>query len=148
MEGLEVPASQEHSDLALPQYATSGSVGCDLPAAVEGEIRLEPSQRMLVPTGVRIALPPGVEAQIRPRSGLARDFGVTVLNAPGTIDSDYRGEIMVLLINLGSEAVRINRGDRIAQLVVSQTARAEWRPDLPIGETDRLDRGFGHSGSI
>lgn len=135
-----------NGDLPLPEPATSGSAGLDLRAAVEKEIFLPSGKRALVPTGFEIALPPGYEAQIRPRSGLALRKGLTVLNSPGTIDSDYRGEIAVILINLGEEGVLIRRGDRIAQMVVQKIARVRLEPVEELPPTRRGSGGFGHSG--
>lgn len=138
-------------DLPLPAYATEGAAGLDLLAALpEGSpLLLEPGERELVPTGLRIALPEGFEAQIRPRSGLALRQGITVLNAPGTIDSDYRGEVGVILINLGREPVRIRRGERIAQLVLAPVARLLWAEEA-VGERDtaRGGGGFGSTGTM
>ncbi len=133
--------------LELPAYETPGAAGMDLRAAVEAAVELAPGARALIPTGLRIALPEGYEGQVRPRSGLAFKQGVTCLNAPGTIDSDYRGEVKVLLANLGSEAVRIERGTRIAQLVVAPVARARWLPAAPLTGTVRAQGGFGHTGT-
>jgi dUTP pyrophosphatase len=135
-------------DLALPDYATAGSAGCDLLAALDAPLPLLPGARALVPTGIAIALPPGYEAQIRPRSGLALRHGVTVLNAPGTIDSDYRGEIGVVLINLGDAAVTLTRGMRIAQLVLAPVARLAWTEVATLPETARGAGGFGSSGGL
>ena len=134
------------ADLPLPGYATSGAAGVDLLAAVPaGEpLLLLPGARALVPTGLRLALPTGYEAQVRPRSGLAAKNGVTLVNSPGTIDADYRGEIGVILINLSREPFRISRGMRIAQLVVARHARAVWRE---VSELDRTARGAGGFGS-
>lgn len=132
--------------LPLPGYATAGSVGMDLMAAVEAEIVLAPGERRLVPTGVAIALPAGYEAQVRPRSGLALKHGVTVLNSPGTIDADYRGEIGVILVNLGAEPFAIARGDRVAQLVVAPVARAAWRESDTLSDSGRGASGFGSTG--
>jgi dUTP pyrophosphatase len=137
------------ADLPLPAYASAGAAGCDLLAALPPDrpLELAPLDRAGVPTGIRIALPPGCEAQVRPRSGLALRHGLTVLNAPGTIDSDYRGEIVVILINLSRELHVLRRGDRIAQLVVAPTARAAWqeRPVDP-NTTARGARGLGSTG--
>jgi dUTP diphosphatase len=130
--------------LPLPSYATPSAAGLDLMAALAADIVLAPGGRALVGTGIAIALPAEFEAQVRPRSGLALKAGVTVLNSPGTIDADYRGEIGVILINLGREAFRISRGMRIAQLVVARHARAVWRE---AGELDRTARGAGGFGS-
>jgi len=140
----------EAADLALPAYQTGQSAGMDLCAAIpeaEGQqIVLEPGQRVLVSTGLRIALPPGVEAQIRPRSGLAISHGVTVVNAPGTIDADYRGTIKVGLINLGEEPFAITHGQRIAQMVIAPIIRGEWKVVTRLPETDRGTGGFGSTG--
>ena len=134
------------ADLPLPSPATSGSAGCDLHAAVESEVVLAPAQRELVPTGLTIALPPGWEGQVRPRSGLALRHGILLPNAPGTIDSDYRGEVSVILMNGGSEPFAIRRGDRIAQLVVSRVARVEFREVAELPGSVRGSGGFGHTG--
>jgi len=138
------------ADLPLPAYATQDSAGFDLLAAVDGTMSLAPGERGLVPTGLAIALPPGYEAQVRPRSGLALNHGVTVLNSPGTIDADYRGEVKVILANLGSETFTITRGMRIAQMVVSGVTRTVWREvasnaDLPASR--RGTGGFGSTGT-
>jgi len=135
-------------DLPLPRYATAGSAGMDLHAAVTEDLHLAPGERALVPTGVRLALPEGCEAQVRPRSGLALRHGLALVNSPGTIDSDYRSAIGVLLINLGRETVRIGRGDRIAQLVVAPVLRAEWEEVAPgaLPPTARGENGFGSTG--
>jgi dUTP pyrophosphatase len=132
--------------LPLPAYATAGAAGLDLLAAIEAPIELLPGRRTLVPTGLQIAVPAGYEAQIRPRSGLAANHGVTVLNAPGTIDSDYRGELKVLLINLGQEPMVIARGMRIAQLVLARAERVEWQPVDALGASARGTGGFGSTG--
>jgi dUTP pyrophosphatase len=134
-------------DLPLPSRATSGSAGFDLHAAVESELRVEPGARALVPTGLRVAVPPGYEAQVRPRSGLALRHGIVLPNAPGTIDSDYRGEIQVIVMNLSHEPFAVRRGDRIAQLVFAPVARAEWSLVEELDETARGAGGFGHSGT-
>ncbi|NLM36591.1 MAG: dUTP diphosphatase [Firmicutes bacterium] len=143
---IKVKKLPHAGDLPLPQYMTDGAAGMDLLAAVDGELLLPAGEYALVPTGIAIALPAGYEGQIRPRSGLAAKFGVTVLNAPGTIDQDYRGEIKVLLINHGRNGFRIKRGDRIAQLVVASVVRGTWLPCLELEETGRGDGGFGHTG--
>ena len=134
--------------LALPAYQTSEAAGLDLMAAVpESEpLTLAPGQYALVPTGLAIALPPGHEAQVRPRSGLAAKHGVTVLNSPGTIDADYRGEIKVILINHGAEPFAIHRGDRVAQLVLAPVVQAEWEEVAGLDETARGSSGFGSTG--
>ena len=130
----------------LPEYATGQSAGMDLRANIDTPITLNPLQRCLVPTGLYIALPDGYEAQVRPRSGLALKFGVTVLNSPGTIDADYRGEIRVIMVNLSSEDFVVNDGDRIAQMVVARYEQIEWSDVDVLDETERGDGGFGHSG--
>ncbi len=133
--------------LALPSYATDGSAGLDLLAAVESEVILAPGERRLVPTGIAIALPPGTEAQVRPRSGLALKHGITVLNSPGTIDSDYRGEVGVILINLGQAPFAILRGSRIAQMIVAPVTRAGWQEVEDLADSARGAGGFGSTGS-
>lgn len=133
-------------DLPLPRYATSGSAGLDLAAAVEEEIVLGPGERAAIPTGFCIAVPAGFEAQVRPRSGLALHHGVLLPNAPGTIDSDYRGEVRVILLNAGEAPFAVRRGDRIAQLVVAPVARVKWEERETLDDTSRGDGGFGHTG--
>jgi dUTP pyrophosphatase len=135
-------------DLPLPSYQSALAAGLDLIAAVPADtpLTLTPGARALVPTGIAIALPPGTEAQVRPRSGLAVKHGVTVLNAPGTIDADYRGELQVLLVNLGGEPVAITRGMRIAQLVIATVARAKMQEVEFLNETARGTGGFGSTG--
>jgi len=130
----------------LPEYQTPQSAGLDLRANLESPVVLEPLQRALIPTGLRISLPPGYEAQVRPRSGLALKKGITVLNTPGTIDADYRGEIGIILINLSQEAFVVNDGERIAQMVIGRCEQAEWEPVETLDETERGEGGFGHSG--
>lgn len=125
---------------------TEHSVGMDICAAVNGELVLMPGERALVPTGIAIALPPGFEAQIRPRSGLAIKYGIGMLNSPGTIDPDYRGEIKVILINLGDKPFKIRRGDRIAQMVVSRISYAKVKEVQALSPTSRGEGGFGHTG--
>ena len=132
--------------LPLPSYQTPGAAGVDLMAAIAERVELAAGRRMLVPTGIRIALPENTEGQVRPRSGLAVRHGLTVLNAPGTIDSDYRGEIKVCLINLGSVPVQIDPAMRIAQLIVSPVQRVNWRTDVAFDATDRGEGGFGSTG--
>lgn len=134
------------ADLALPQYETAGSAGADIRAAVDAPLRLEPGQRALVPAGFAMALPAGYEAQVRPRSGLAVKNGITVLNAPGSIDSDYRGEVRVPLINLGDEAFTVERGMRIAQLVIAPVVQAGFAEVGDLDETARGAGGFGSTG--
>jgi dUTP pyrophosphatase len=130
----------------LPQYATAQSAGMDLRANIEEPIVLRPMERRLVPTGLHIALPEGFEAQVRPRSGLALKHGLTVLNAPGTIDADYRGEIGVVLINLSDKDFVINDGERIAQMVIARYEQAELMPVEVLDETERGEGGYGHTG--
>ena len=133
----------------LPAYATGGSAGLDLCACLgESVLTLYPGERVRVPTGLFIELPEGYEAQVRPRSGLASDHGITVLNAPGTIDSDYRGEIQVLLVHLGQLPFEIGDGQRIAQLVVAPVARVEWEETDRLGDSQRGAGGFGHTGGF
>ncbi len=131
----------------LPQYATPQSAGVDLRANIELPIELKPLERCLVPTGLFMALPPGFEAQVRPRSGLAIKHGITVLNTPGTIDADYRGEICVILVNLSEKPFTIADGERIAQMVIARHEQAEWEPVEVLSETERGAGGFGHSGT-
>jgi dUTP pyrophosphatase len=134
------------TDLPLPRYMTAGAAGMDLYAAVEEPVILAPGEYRAIPCGIALALPPGYEAQVRPRSGLAREFGVTLLNAPGTVDADYRGEIQVILINHGPRPFTVNRGDRIAQLVVQEVARVRWEEVEALEDTPRGEGGFGHTG--
>lgn len=140
---VEIVNKSKHE---LPKYATKGSAGMDIRANIEKPIVLKPLERCLVPTGLHIALSEGYEAQIRPRSGLALKKGLTVLNSPGTIDPDFRGEIGVILINLSSEDFTINDGERIAQMVIARYEQAEWEPVETLDETERGTGGFGHSG--
>jgi dUTP pyrophosphatase len=130
----------------LPQYATEGAAGMDLRANLTEPVVLQSLERALIPTGLFIELPAGFEAQVRPRSGLAIKQGITCLNSPGTVDSDYRGEIKVILINLSNEPVTLHNGDRIAQMVIQQVSQAEWHEVQIINETQRGDGGFGHTG--
>jgi len=130
----------------LPQYETAHAAGMDLRAAIEEEIILKPLQRLLVPTGLFIELPIGYEAQIRPRSGLAYKHGISIVNSPGTIDADYRGEIKVLLVNLSDTDFKIANGDRIAQMVVAKHETVSWQPVTALGETARGEGGYGHTG--
>jgi dUTP pyrophosphatase len=145
---LHVPIRQlpHAAELPLPAYATPDSAGLDLLAAIAEPMVLQPGERKLVPTGLSIAVPPGFEAQVRPRSGLALKAGVTVLNAPGTVDADYRGEVGVILINHGDKPFTINRGERIAQMVIAAYSRAEWVPVAELPETKRGAGGFGSTG--
>lgn len=144
---VELKPHEHAVGLNLPTYATEQSAGMDLSAALEEALELAPGERALVPTGLTIALPPGYEAQIRPRSGLAMKHGVTVLNSPGTIDADYRGEIKVLIINHGQEEFTIERGMRIAQMVIAQHANVSWRVVKELDETERGSGGFGSTGT-
>ena len=130
----------------LPAYATSQSAGMDLRANIESPITLHPMERTLVPTGIRIELPEGYEAQVRPRSGLALKPGITVLNTPGTIDSDYRGELKVLLVNLSNDDFVVNAGERVAQMVIARHETATWEEVEVLDETERGEGGYGHTG--
>lgn len=134
------------SDIPLPSYATDGSAGMDIRAAVEGELIVPPATTVLVPTGFAIAVPAGYEAQVRPRSGLAIKHQVGIMNSPGTIDSDYRGEVRIILTNFGPEPFIIRRGDRIAQMVIAPYVRAEWDEREELENTTRGAGGFGHTG--
>ena len=146
MQILKLEVLPHGRDLPLPAYQTEGSAGLDLHAALEQPLTLEPNDRKLVPTGLKFAIPIGFEGQVRPRSGLALRHGLTVLNSPGTIDSDYRGEVQVILVNLGREAMVIERGMRIAQLVVAPVARVMIRTVELLPSTVRGEGGFGHTG--
>jgi len=141
---VDINQLEHGKDLPLPAYESSGAAGMDLRAAAD--MTLGPGARCLVPTGIAIALPEGFEAQVRPRSGLAVKHGITVLNAPGTIDSDYRGEVKVPLINHGNEEFVIARGDRIAQMIIAPVTRVVWNSSARLAETDRGGAGFGSSG--
>jgi dUTP pyrophosphatase len=143
---IKVVRLDHAADLPLPDYASPGAAGADLYCAEVYPIVLKPGERRAVPTGLVIGLPSGYEAQVRPRSGLAAADGVTVVNAPGTIDSDYRGEVKVLLVNLGNEAVTLRRGDRIAQIVVSPVYQATFVAVEELEPTTRGDGGFGSTG--
>ncbi len=134
--------------LQLPTYATEQSAGMDLTAALEEAIELAPGDRMLIPTGLSIALPQGYEAQVRPRSGLALKHGVTVLNSPGTVDADYRGEIKVILANLGTADFTVERGMRIAQMVIAKHATVSWEVVEDLEDTERGAGGFGSTGTV
>jgi dUTP pyrophosphatase len=142
MGGIEVPFSGGQE----PLYQSAGSAGADLRAELPGELVLEPGERAVVPTGLRLQIPPGYEAQVRPRSGLALEHGVTVLNSPGTIDADYRGEIKVILVNLGLERFTVKPGDRIAQLVFAAAVRAEFLQRPRLAGSERGEGGFGSTG--
>lgn len=142
---LSVPIINE-SPFDLPAYATISSAGLDLKALLDAPVSLAPLERKIIGTGLKIALPEGYEAQVRPRSGLAAKHGITVLNAPGTIDADYRGEIGVILVNLSNDSFTIQPGERIAQLVVAQYTQVSWQPTTNLEETDRGEGGFGSTG--
>jgi dUTP pyrophosphatase len=142
---IQLPIINE-SPYDLPTYATVSSAGLDLKAVLDASITLAPLERKIIGTGLKIALPEGYEAQVRPRSGLAAKHGITVLNAPGTIDADYRGEIGVILVNLSNDAFTIQPGERIAQLVVAQYSQVSWQPTTNLEETDRGEGGFGSTG--
>lgn len=148
MTPLAVPVTvlPHGGDLPLPEYATAAAAGLDLVAALASPLTLKPGERAAVPTGISLALPEGFEAQVRPRSGLALNHGVTVLNSPGTIDADYRGEIRVILANLGADAVTICRGERVAQLVVAPVTRIAWSPVAALPGSARGAAGFGSTG--
>jgi dUTP pyrophosphatase len=137
---------EEDGDLPLPRYMTAASAGLDLMAAVTAPVTIAPGRITLIPTGLAVALPEGFEAQIRPRSGLALKKGLTVINAPGTIDADYRGEVGLAVVNLGPEDVVVHRGDRVAQMVISRVWQADLELVDELDETDRGAGGFGHTG--
>lgn len=143
---VSIVRTPENPDLPLPSPATPGSAGLDLRACVPAPVVLEPGRRALIPTGFCIALPPGFEGQVRPRSGLALRHGLTMLNTPGTIDADYRGEIAVVAVNLGQEPVTISRGDRIAQLIIAPVCRTRLVEADELPPTGRAGGGFGHTG--
>lgn len=145
MEELTVPVTAQ-AECPLPDYATQASSGMDLRAHLDQPMVLKTMERALIPTGIAIALPVGYEAEVRPKSGLAAKFGITVLNAPGTIDADYRGEIKVILINLGDVPFEIRDGDRIAQMVFKETVRARWQEVEQLPESGRGIGGFGSTG--
>ena len=143
---LKIEILPGNEDLGLPAYATEGSAGLDLKAALTQSLTIQPGQREAVPTGLKMAIPPGYEGRARPRSGLAMKHGLTLTNSPGTIDSDYRGEVKVLLINRGQSPVVLNRGDRIAQLLISPVAHAKIVQVEKVDDTARGEGGFGHTG--
>ncbi len=143
---VKVKILDEGRGLPLPGYMTEGSAGMDLYAAIPDTLQLDPGDIKLIPTGIAIELPRGFEAQIRPRSGLALKHGITLLNSPGTIDSDYRGMISVIAVNFGKEPFILRRGERIAQMVIAKVYRAELIESLSLTETERGDGGFGHTG--
>lgn len=142
---VEIKRLRPASGQALPSYMTEGAAGMDLCADLAGELTIEPLARALIPTGIAIALPIGFEAQIRPRSGLALQQGFTLLNSPGTIDSDYRGEIQIIAINLGAAPIVVAPGQRIAQMVVQRVARVSWREVAELPASARQEGGFGHT---
>ena len=142
---ITVPV-QNNTDFELPQYATPASAGVDLKAAIKEAITLAPLERSIIPTGLKIALPEGYEAQVRPRSGLAAKHGITVLNSPGTIDADYRGEIGVILVNLSQKSFTIQPEERIAQLVVAKYEQIQWEETEVLSQTNRGAGGFGSTG--
>lgn len=147
MSGVSIPIKRlTEGAFPLPSYQTVGAAGMDLPAATTEPVTLQAGEYRLIPCGFALAIPEGYEAQIRPRSGLASRFGVTVLNAPGTIDADYRGEVCVLLVNLGPEAFTIKPGERVAQLVIGPVSRVTWQPVDTLPDTPRGEGGFGHTG--
>jgi dUTP pyrophosphatase len=148
MKGLKIHIKRLRKErpVSLPQYMTEGCSGMDLFASLEEEVVLLPGERRLIPTGISVAIPEGFEGQIRPRSGLAIRHGLGIVNGPGTIDADYRGEIKVVLINFGKEPVTLRDGDRIAQLVISQVFRAIWEEVSDLSATSRQEGGFGHTG--
>lgn len=140
------PLSDKFSDIPLPEYATPGSSGMDIRAAVENKIEIEPGKTMLVPTNISVEIPIGYEIQVRPRSGLAAKHGIGVLNSPGTIDSDYRGEIKIILFNFSDKSFTISRGDRIAQLIIAEVITANLIHTAQLNSTSRGKGGFGHTG--
>ena len=143
---IRIKRREASRDLSVPCYATEGSSGMDLYADVDREVVIQPGTWEVIPTGLYVEIPEGYEGQVRPRSGLARDYGVTVLNSPGTIDSDYRGEVKVILINLGKEPFKVKRGDRIAQLVIAPVVRAVFEEVEELSDTKRGEEGFGSTG--
>lgn len=143
---ISVQIKKMHPLAEIPKYMTSGSAGCDIKACLPEPLEIRPGERLAVPTGLAFGIPEGYEIQVRPRSGLAIKQGITVVNAPGTIDSDYRGEVMVLLINLGKEPVRIAHGDRIAQCVLQKVSQVEWMVVESLDNTQRGAGGFGSTG--
>jgi dUTP pyrophosphatase len=136
------------TDIPLPQYATDGSAGMDICAAVEQDVEIHPGETLLIPSGFIIELPQGHEAQVRPRSGLAIKHSIGILNSPGTIDSDYRGEVKIILTNFGKKSYIVHRGDRIAQMVVTKYERVEWKESSSLADSARGDGGFGHTGVL
>ena len=143
---VQIKRCPDCDDVPLPRYMTAHAAGMDVCAAVPDAVVIEPGQRALIPAGFSIALPPGIEAQIRPRSGLAINHGIGLLNAPGTIDADYRGEVKIILINHGQEPFTIQRGERIAQMVLHRVLESRWEEVSELPPTDRDAGGFGHTG--
>ena len=143
---IAVTRAPEGEGLPLPSYATAGAAGMDLHAAVVADVTLQPGERALISTGLRIALPPGYEAQVRPRSGLALRHGISMVNTPGTVDEDFRGVLSVIVINHGQEPFTVHRGDRIAQMVVAPVIRAVWEEVEELPPSERGEGGFGHTG--
>lgn len=143
---IKIVPTAEHGDLPLPRYESAQAAGLDLAACINEPLTIAPGERRLIPTGLRLAIPTGYEGQVRPRSGLALKHGITVLNSPGTIDADYRGEVGVILVNLGDKHFEITRGMRIAQLVFARVEQAELCVADDLDETERGGGGFGHSG--
>jgi len=143
---IKIRRTNGSTDIPFPSYMTPNSSGMDIYAAVEGCLRIGPGQRAIVPTGFAIAVPVGFEAQIRPRSGLAIKYGLCILNSPGTIDADYRGEVKILIMNLGEKPFEIKRGERIAQMVIQPVVSACWEEVPTLPDTKRMDGGFGHTG--
>ncbi len=148
MESIRIPIKRLRTDrpVLFPQYMTEGASGMDLFACIDADVILQPGERRLIPTGTAVAIPGGFEGQVRPRSGLAVRHGIGLINSPGTIDSDYRGEIAVLLINLGSEPFTVRDGDRIAQMIICRVSQATWQEIDELPETQRQGGGFGHTG--
>jgi len=148
MERVKIHIKRLRKDplVTLPQYMTEGSSGMDLFACLQTELTLQPGERRLIPTGVSVAIPDGFEGQVRPRSGLAIRNGIGLINAPGTIDADYRGEVAALLINFGNEPFTVRNGDRIAQIIISRVFRATWEEVEDLPPTQRQGGGFGHTG--
>ncbi|KIH76795.1 deoxyuridine 5'-triphosphate nucleotidohydrolase [Geoalkalibacter ferrihydriticus] len=146
MSKIDIPVQVLRSEAVLPRYMTNLAAGMDLHAAIPAPLMLDPGARILVPTGLALAIPPGYEGQVRPRSGLALKHGVTLVNSPGTIDADYRGEISLILINHGQEAFHLKPGDRIAQMVIARVLQASLREVPLLDETPRNSGGFGHTG--
>ncbi len=143
---VKIKKNESAKDLPLPKYATKGSSGMDIYAAIDGEVTIKPGEIKLVPAGFYLSIPPGYEAEIRPRSGLALKHGITIVNSPGTIDSDFRGLVCVILANIGKEPYIIERGDRIAQMLFKETINTELEVCEELDETERASGGFGHTG--